>query len=329
MYSVVYVLVDDGSFYYYNELMKSIASLRMRMPEQKVIVLIDSDTDAILKEEHAEVYDWADVIVKQIEFDYTKVEKSRFLKLNTRQLIEGDFLFVDTDTVICAPFPESVSDSSIAMVLELNAVRSAAKCSATDRYDSMAGIDLEGFDYYFNSGVIWAKDDAFAHEFYKSWYDLWELTRKRQTFRDQPSLNYVVKERIKDIGILKNEWNVQIATQTNSPINYLADAYIIHYMNNTWSPYRLCRPEIRALDYRDEKVLDLLKTPKTIFNRCRILALDEDNGYCDAALAEYEDVRKTTVYQLIRKLYHHRKVFDILERFARGALHITKFLRRK
>lgn len=328
MFTVVYVLVDDGSLYYYNELMKSITSLRMHMPKRKVSVIIDTETDALLRKIDAEVYEWAEVLVHAIDGDYSTVEKSRVLKLSVRQLIKGDLLYIDTDTVICDAFPDDISDSSVAMVLELNALRSIAKCEATNHYDKMAGIELNGFDYYFNSGVIWSKDDSFANEFYRNWLDLWEITRKRDTFRDQPSLNYLVKERISHIGVLDNEWNVQIATQTHSPLNYLTTAYIIHYMNNTWSPYQLCSSEIRQLEYNDPKVLELLKTPKSIFSRCRVLAIDDENHYCDRGLVEYEEIRTTVCYALMRKIYSKRPLFLALERFLCALHKAVKYVKR-
>ncbi len=317
MYTIVYVLVDDEKLVYYNELMKSITSLRMHMPNQKVVVCMDQHTHDLLLKIDAEIINAAIVQVVHVPEGYNNVEKSRFIKVTLREYVTGDFLFIDTDTVICDTFPDVISDAPIGMVLELHNLRSIAKCKWTDRFDTDCGIDLQGYDYYFNSGVIWTKDIEAAHEFYREWHELWEETRKRGSFRDQPSLNSIVRKKIDMIDILDGKWNVQIATKTYSPINYLSDALIIHYMNNTWSPYKFCSPEIRALAYNDPAVIELLKTPKTVFNRCRIIALDEDNHYCDAKLAQFEKefllLRTTHLYRFVQFVYYRKRLFKVVE----------------
>lgn len=315
MFTVVYVLVEDGSLYYYNELMKSVYSIRLHMKDQAITVLVDDKTSELLSGlANTDVYSW--VTVKSIEVDdnLTIVEKSRYLKLSARQVVEGDMIYIDTDTVICEPLPDEVSDESIAMVLELNALRNVAKCGATDIHDKCAGIDLAGFNYYFNSGVIWSKDDEFAHDFYNKWFNLWQETRKKDTYRDQPSLNYLVKESFNKIGILDNKWNVQIATQTNSPINYLSDALIIHYMNNTISPYLLCRPEYRQMDYTDERLIPLLKKPRNIFDRCKIVHLDDNNQYVSRELKDYCQIKDTYQYRLLNRISRNKTLFSFNEK---------------
>lgn len=313
MFTVVYVVVDDGSLTYYNEMMKSLMSLRMHMPEQKVAVLTDSDTYTRIQQQKSELLDTAKVVPVEICDDYSTVEKSRLLKVTARERFKGDLLFIDTDTVICDTFPDVISDAPIGMVLELHNLRSIAKCKGTDRYDTACGIDLLGYDYYFNSGVIWSKDVEASHAFYREWHELWEKTRKNGSFRDQPSLNTIVRKKRDVVDILDGKWNVQIATKTYSPINYLPDALIIHYMNDSWSPYKFCSPEIRALAYNDPIVIELLKTPKSVFNRCRIIALDEENHYCNGALAEYEKLSSTKLYALTRRIYSKRTLFQVVE----------------
>lgn len=339
MFTVVYVVVDDEKLEYYNEMMKSLTSLRMHMPEQKAAVLMDSDTYERLQQQESELFDMAEVVCVPISDDYTQVEKSRLLKVTVRERLKGDLLFIDTDTVICGRFPPIETDKSIAMVLEFHSLRSELNWYVTDKYDKQSGLDLHNFDYFYNSGVIWSRDDEHAHRFYQKWHALWEQTRKRGIPRDQSPLNYIVQEEFEHIETLDGVWNAQLARAFSLGLNYLSDAYIIHYFNHSTSAYLLCKEEYKNLPYNDPKILEMLKTPRSLFDKCRLIRLDaqgdsedkeflewcENKGSYRAYMRIDQSVRNSILMIVVYKLSLHKSLFNAVEKCLRAMYKIKHF----
>ena len=102
MLKVVYVLVSDLKDYFYEQMLISIASLRYRMDSVNIILLTEQVTGQLLKEKKAEVYSLVDrVVIHKVNGAFNMAEKSRILKTKMRNSIEGDFLYIDCDTVVC------------------------------------------------------------------------------------------------------------------------------------------------------------------------------------------------------------------------------------
>lgn len=319
MFTVVYVVVDNENLFFYNQMMKSLTSVRIHMPEQKVCVLMDDLTYDILKRINAEVFELAEVICVSISNDYSQVEKSRLLKVTLRQRLSGELLFIDTDTVICDVLPEINTDKSMGMVLELHSYRTEVNWYLTDRFDEQSGLNLENYKIFFNSGVVWSKDDEHAHRIYEKWHTLWEKTRKRRTPKDQPALNYIVREEIEHIEILDGIWNCQLARGICMGLNYLADAHIIHYFNVPISAYMLGQDEYRSLPYNDPKIIEMLHHPKSLFSKCRLVKLDDQNqlDICEFDLAEMWYPAKTNQYQVLKWVLQHKRLNKIIEKILR------------
>lgn len=314
MFTIVYVVVDSENLFFYNEMMKSLYSLRLHMPEQKVCVMTDDCTYDILKKNNAEVFNLAKVVCVNIGDDYTQVEKSRFLKVTLRQRVSGDLLYIDTDTVICDVLPEIKTEKSIGMVLEFHSLRTDVNWYLTDKYDRESGLDLENFDYFYNSGVVWSKDDEHAHRFYEKWHNLWEQTRKNGIPRDQSPLNYIVKEEMEHIATLDGIWNCQLARAFSMGLNYLANAHIIHYFNVKNSAYLLGQDEIKKIPYNDERIIEMLKHPKSLFSKCRLVRLNDKNQITGCNLAEISYPASTNLYYLLVRFLKHKRATAFIEK---------------
>lgn len=327
-YSIVYVLVDDNTLKYYNVLMKSILSVRLHMKNISINVMVDKDTMFYLSEAKAELFDYAKVNVVNIPEDFNQVEKSRYLKTNLRKLVAGDFLYIDSDTVICRPFPLVISEKSFAFAFDQNAPFELLQNPYHYKVNAIIGLlDVSKLKYYFNGGVMWVKDDDNACSLFSQWFDLWYQTKKERYPYDQPSLNYILQKYSDDncFGILENEWNVQVAGSCNSAIGYLHNAYIIHYFNVKNCAFLLCQPEYFHLPYNDKKTISILQNPLCSFGIGKL------GGYNNKQYAE-EKIKKTieNTYQyiLLRKLYEKKTLFSVNENILALAVKITKTFRR-
>ena len=101
MVKFLYILVSKESDIYYEQTLVSILSLRHYNPDAFVTLLVDDKTDANLMGFRAEIKTLVNEY-KVVSFDdkISGLARSRLLKTNMRNLLEGDFLYIDGDTAI-------------------------------------------------------------------------------------------------------------------------------------------------------------------------------------------------------------------------------------
>ena len=98
---IVYVLISSENDLYLEQAWLSLYSLRLHNPTTHVSVLVDESTQSSLvgKREGFKKLP-TEIIVIDTPKDYTPVQRSRYIKTTARKYISGDFLFIDTDTII-------------------------------------------------------------------------------------------------------------------------------------------------------------------------------------------------------------------------------------
>lgn len=320
-YSLVYVLVDNNDLNYYNMLMKSVLSVRLHMTNISINVLVDKETESILKDTDTELYDYTTVIAVETPKGYNQKDRSRYIKTCAREIITGDFLFMDTDTVICRSFPLEISKKSFSIALDQNATFDLIQSPYNCWVNELAGLqDITDIKYYFNSGIIWVKDDEFAHRIYRHWHELWEQIHAPNKHQDQPSLNYILREELDNshFGILDNEWNVQIGGSCNAAISHLLDAYIIHYMRIRDCAFLLCQKEYYMLSYKDIRIQKIIKDPRRAFGIGKLTSHTPITWsvYKKRMVEDQtkKEIENSLQYKLLKKLFAHKKLFKINER---------------
>ena len=103
---VVYVLVSNKNDYYVEMLQLSLYSLRIFHPDDIVEVVMDEKTySRLVKQKHRLLADVKPIVV-EIPKEYSLMQRSRYLKTRLREIIVGDFLYLDTDTVVAGPLGE-------------------------------------------------------------------------------------------------------------------------------------------------------------------------------------------------------------------------------
>ena len=228
---IVYVLVSDTSDYYYEQTLLSVSSARMWNPDAEIIVVADDKTNATLVGSRTALMDVADKkIVVSFPEEINKKRRSRFLKTSIRNHVEGDFLFIDSDTVICQSLEEVDS-----LTIEMGAVLDGHR-KLQNRQDALnqkkEKIEMIGASFvenaaYYNSGVLYVKDTPQTHAFFEKWYAIYtDGLRKGMDF-DQPSL-HLCNQKFDLIKPLDGEYNCQIFL---GGLPYLGYAKIIHAFN--------------------------------------------------------------------------------------------------
>lgn len=250
---IVYVLVSSEKDVFLEELWVSLFSLRQFHPDVIVNVVTDGQTSERIRNNKELSSLITNIVVGKTPDNYTPKERSRELKTTIRELIKGDFLYIDTDTVICKPIDtidECVFD--VAGVPDANAWCKDNPFSGgmMDSVKSIFGSDIFSYEYLINGGVIYAKDNDIAHELFQRWNKNWHYSCfEKGNSQDQPSLWQSDYEMGGVLKCLPDIYNSQVAMS----LQYFADAAIVHFLHMGFIPDQSYSPYLGLKIYRDLK----------------------------------------------------------------------------
>lgn len=231
---LVYVLTCAPEATYIEQALMSIWSARYHNPDAHIVLLIDDLTNQLLVGKRAEVLDYITekVVVPFEDANATMMYRSRWMKTSVRQLIKGDFLFIDCDTIVTKDLSviETVS-ADISMVCDENL--EVSKHSATAAHYMVTncakiGLDILKEQYYFNSGVMYVRDTEYTRRLYTLWHEYWLEGVRKGLNIDQPTLAKANITLGRHIHVLDNKWNVIIPSQ----IEDIYDSFILHFWHS-------------------------------------------------------------------------------------------------
>ena len=229
--NILYILISDSDDFYAEQLYVSLVSLRKNSPESVATVLTDQlthnalATRGIVGKRLLETVDnW---IVASLDSTYSKEFRSRLLKTGMRQYVDGDFLFIDTDTIIAKPL-YGIDDvpNELALCLDHHCRlhENPERDYIKDRCLKI-GEDLSQSDFYFNSGVILARDTTSVRDIFTLWQKNYLMGREHNIKTDQQSLAKTLNKNSINVGMLEGEWNCQLPYG----VRYMGSAIIFHY----------------------------------------------------------------------------------------------------
>ncbi|GHV12781.1 hypothetical protein FACS189491_06460 [Spirochaetia bacterium] len=282
----VYVLTSSENDLYYEQFFLSAVSLRLYNPGADIVVLLDKKTRAGLtgtRTGYEQIVSEIKIIPAPEEF--SQKESSRWIKTSIRNHINGDFLFIDCDTIITEnleyDFPPELK---IGSVLDTHVPLSKHHLyEAFQQEDKRLGFcsSLET-DVRYNGGFIFCRDGPDGTAFFEKWHSLWLQGRKKGISQDMPSLNQANYELNGIITALNGGWNCQIS---HNGLPYLHDAKIIHYYATSLlsftPPYTLAGNEVLLSVKKNgiisPEIMEQLKNPRAAFSvKSRIIA-DQDS----------------------------------------------------
>ncbi|SHL48490.1 glycosyltransferase [Fibrobacter sp. UWEL] len=225
----LYTLVSSENDCYLEQAFLSMASLKYNNPEAKIILLVDQVTNSSFHDNRKKLLSYVDELkVIDVDRESSAFFRSRFIKTNARNLVEGDFLYIDSDTIItkslndidqCQYEIAACQDSHVPF--NLNPYKATCK-----KHAELLNWDLNDDVTYFNSGVIYVKDTQNTRDFYKLWHKEWLSGTKSKVFMDQPSFakaNHIMGDSIR---MLDDIWNCEL----KYGMQFLKDAKIVHYL---------------------------------------------------------------------------------------------------
>lgn len=221
---LLYILVSSGADVYTEQALVSATSARWRNPSARMVLLSDADTQ--VPDALARLFDR--VIRVPFPADVPAMKRSRLLKTGMRSYVEGDFLFIDADTVVARPLEEiDAITAPLAACRDLHSpFQEHPHYRATVNMCRRLGFDASAEAEYFNSGVLLVKDSPENHAFFQAWQQNYLAGYAAGIRPDQPSLAQTNAALGHPVALLEDYWNCEV----QNGVRYLKDAFIVHYM---------------------------------------------------------------------------------------------------
>ena len=265
---LVYVLTCAPEATYIEQALISIWSARYHNPDAHIVLLVDDKTDELLVGRRAEVLEsiTEKVVIPFEDANATMMYRSRWIKTQVRQLVKGDLLFIDCDTIVT----QSLADidnctHDVAMVpdehMSLKDYPNSVLLPLIE-YTQKLGYDVTKEYWYYNSGVMYAKDNSPSHELWKSWHSIWLKGEALGVGIDQPSLGKANIQCNHIISTLPNVWNTLIYM---NPI-FAHQGKILHFWNFRNKSFIFCKSFLKYVrengmnNYVQDCVLHPLKS---------------------------------------------------------------------
>ena len=214
MTKYLFVLTSSEKAFFCEQTLVAIASLRVHNPNAFVTLLTDDKTFNTLTGNRAALKEAVDELkVLTLDEKFTPMLRSRYLKTVMRNVIDGDFLYMDSDIAITGDLsiPKEWKGGIYAVLDFHTNLHKAINRKKVLNNAKMLGFSPILNDEIFNGGVMFASDTQEARDFFEKWHELWLYCVSKNFPYDMASLaeanfkfNYITQK-------MPGEWNCQLA----------------------------------------------------------------------------------------------------------------------
>lgn len=208
---VVFAIISQGNCIYTAMTRIAVASLRARNPSLHLVVACDHQTDIAIRRTGnpliGEVDEWVVAYTPPGNAGF----RNRFIKTSLRSLIEGPFLFLDSDIFVCG---------DLSGIFTLNADIAGARNRSSVKFNEQVAVQdftmlvamgwKLGTEVYVNAGVLYYNDTPGAYRFADEWHRRWMQSFARfEDHRDQPAMHFALHETQPRLAVLPDRFNAQ------------------------------------------------------------------------------------------------------------------------
>ncbi len=208
---VVYALTSGGRDRFSAMTRVSISSLRVTNEQVSVCVVCDSITVAALKRSRDPLLNEIDELIDCQTPAGDAAYRNRHMKTRLRQILDGPFLFLDSDTFVRGNLSEIFShDADIAGVINHCSDAPVDQIAARDT-QALARMNWRiGDRGYINGGVLYFNNTEPAYRTGCLWHDKWlRSVEDCAKYHDQAALNAALFAAKPDLKILPHKFNAQ------------------------------------------------------------------------------------------------------------------------
>jgi hypothetical protein len=223
----VYALVSNGWDQYAQMAYLSASSLKRIHPDARTVLVTDGATADSLAPVRGKLRECFDDLHTITVPGGTIKLRSRAIKTMLRQVVTGDFIFLDADTLVVRPI-----DGLWSMPVDLGMTYDGGS-NCHHQYIPPYTEDLYralGWHYpppaYVNSGVMLVRDTLQNHALFDLWRTYWQQQIAATSYlEDQGSLAHSLARLRLQPSIISSNYNSMILTSLRIPVG----ACVIHY----------------------------------------------------------------------------------------------------
>ena len=333
----VYVLTSTTADLYYEQALMSAYSLRKQMPDSEIIFLVDDKTELTFTEENKRLSlkNYASKIIPiAFEPEVPNIDRSRLIKTSIPQYVDGSFLYIDCDTIICDDLSDIEStQATTAGVLDGHCLldEHIHKKYFLQRDKKLGFSGTKKAGYNINGGLILAKADTPEQKeqtvsFFREWNQCWKYSAyQKKDKHDQSALNEANFRTGLKMQLLDGKWNCQLS---HGGLAFLQNAKIIHYYSSEFSgnyiPYyklaeKSLQQKIKETGEIPQEIKNMILSPKFQFNKVHLINDKRIVTIMQSAII-------FTIADIKIKIPW---LFNILESICRNSRNFAKNLRRK
>lgn len=226
---IIYVLVSNDSDIYYEQTLLSAFTLKHYNSDAKAYLVVDTETAHTLVGSRYEIHQYIDdIIITDVPLELNPMQRSRHIKTSLRSIIDGDFFYVDSDTIICGSLDklDNINDD-IAAVPDAHGTASQSPwyMSQNKLVNKLFGTQILPNSFYFNSGGVFVKNTKKAQLFFKRWHENWQKAKENGCDFDQPAFYYTNQQMDECIAKLNDIYDCQLSVS----FTYFSSALVLHY----------------------------------------------------------------------------------------------------
>lgn len=334
----VYVLTSTTADLYYEQALMSAYSLRKQMPDSEIIFLVDDKTELTFTEENKRLSlkNYASKIIPiAFEPEVPNIDRSRLIKTSIPQYVDGSFLYIDCDTIICDDLSDIEStQATTAGVLDGHCLldEHIHKKYFLQRDKKLGFSGTKKAGYNINGGLILAKADTPEQKeqtvsFFREWNQCWKYSAyQKKDKHDQSALNEANFRTGLKMQLLDGKWNCQLS---HGGLAFLQNAKIIHYYSSEFSgknyiPYyklaeKSLQQKIKETGEIPQEIKNMILSPKFQFNKVHLINDKRIVSIMQSAII-------FTIADIKIKIPW---LFNILESICRNSRNFAKNFRRK
>lgn len=228
--TIVYALTSNGKDVHSGQTFVSSSLVRHLYPKARIILLVDELTHVKLQAVNDPVLASVDQVLRVETGMDTPIRRNRALKTTMRLVLEGPFVYLDSDTLPIRRFDELFShDDDFAAVQDYTQELFGRRRPrwVRDFFRSMSW--RYPTRQFVNGGVMYMADRPVVHEFSREWNRRWRHGIERADLElDQPSLNSALDATDLRLRLMSRDFNCQV----KSTLFTVQTARIFHYFKS-------------------------------------------------------------------------------------------------
>ena len=230
----VYAVVSGKEDYYAEQALVSMYSLRLYNPGCHIVLATDDETLSMLRDIHSPIGTYvSECVTINAPSGFTHVQRSRYVKTLIRKYIKGDFLYLDSDTVITDSLKALENFEGDVAATLFRHIKTWEKGVLPDRllefYEKTKIEEKLDFSFFCNGGVVFCKDTPVGHQLFETWHKYWlESSTKYGYDFDQVNLWRANASMGNVMVELNGIYNCQLIYKEKA-IGYMGDCKVFHY----------------------------------------------------------------------------------------------------